>query len=118
MAKKEEKRKKVKSLYPVKKCPECFTILGLNDVECFNCGQKVEGPDERGIAKKPFDYKGYSIAVTAWVVFFVYLWLMGWSDLLVRAWKWLWKWIVQIVVSLWDYIVDWIWILWEWITSG
>lgn len=107
-----------KRLYPVKKCPECFTVLGIRDTECFNCGQKVEEPDERGIAKKPVDYKGYSLAILAWVVFFVYLWLMGWSNYLAKAWKLIWHLIVQIAVSMWDWITDWVWILWEWITNG
>jgi len=111
------KEKKVKRLYPVKKCPECFTLLGLNDVQCFNCGQKVEEPDERGIAKKPFDYKGYAIAIVSWAVFFIYLWLMGWSNYLIRAWRWIWRWIVQIAVATWDWISDWIRIIWEWILN-
>ena len=113
----DQQQKKTKRLYPVKKCPECFTILNINDEECFNCGQKVIEPDERGIAKKPFDYKAYATAIIAWIVFFVYLWLMGWSNLLMKAWRWFRGWVVKIVVSIWDYITDWIWIIWEWITS-
>jgi len=115
---KEKQNKKTKYLYPVKKCPECFTVLNLRDEECYNCGQKVEEPDERGIARKPFDYKAYSVAIVSWAVFFVYLWLMGWSNYLAKAWRYIWKWIVAIAVSIWNYITDWVWIIWEWITNG
>jgi len=83
------KEKQVKTLYPVKKCPECFTVLGLHANECFSCGQKVKEPDERGIAIKPVDYKAYSIAGLAVIALFVYSWLMGWSKGLIRVWNWI-----------------------------
>lgn len=110
--------KQSKKIHTIKKCPECFTVLGLYATECFNCGQKVIEPDERGIAKKPVDYMAYSKAIISWVVFFVFIWIMGWSNLLKRAGTWVWGWIVAIIVGIWNWIVDFIMLVWQWVTGG
>jgi hypothetical protein len=112
------KEKQAKRIHTIKKCPECFTVLGLYATECFNCGQKVEEPDERGIAKKPVDYKAYSKAILSWGALFAFIWIMGWSDLFKRAGRWMKDWIVTIVVGIWDWIVDMIMFLWGWVTGG
>lgn len=106
MKKTGSKEKQTKRIHTIKKCPECFTVLGLYATECFNCGQKVEEPDERGIAKKPVDYKAYSKAVISWLVLFAFIWFMGWLKFIGQAARWLWGWIIEIVVGIWDLIMD------------
>ncbi len=57
-----------------KKCPYCLTYLKLGDEKCYSCGAKVGKVDKLGFAQKPFNWKGYTISIIAWIAFLVYLW--------------------------------------------
>ena len=57
-----------------KKCPECFSKLPLDATRCSSCGEKISGADKFGIAKKPFNWKGYGAAIVLWIVFGYFFW--------------------------------------------
>ena len=58
-----------------KKCPECFVYLPSNATVCDSCKAKVGPADERGIAKKPTDWKSYLVAILGVLAFGIFL---GW----------------------------------------
>jgi hypothetical protein len=57
-----------------KKCPDCYTYLKADADRCTACGIKVGKRGKTGLATKPFNWKGYLIAVFAWTVFGLYIW--------------------------------------------
>ncbi len=59
----------------LKKCPECYARLKSEDAVCYVCRTKVGKADKHGIAKKPFDWKNYSVFFLSLVVFGIYMWL-------------------------------------------
>jgi hypothetical protein len=61
-----------------KKCPECFTYLPADATVCNSCNAKVGPADERGIAKKPTDWKSYLMAILGFIALGVFVW---WSFL-------------------------------------
>jgi len=66
---------KIKS---TKKCYECFAYLPSNATVCNSCNAKVGPADERGIAKKPTDWKSYFLAIVGFIAFGIFIW---WSFL-------------------------------------
>lgn len=69
-----DREKPVQLHYAIKKCPECLAQLALDTDICFSCKQKVGGVDRYGKAKKPVDWKAYTICVLAWTFLGVYVW--------------------------------------------
>lgn len=59
---------------PTKKCPYCSVTLGLDDTVCFSCKKKVGKSNEHGIAKKPFDWKGYLLSIISIVGLAYFIW--------------------------------------------
>ncbi len=62
------------SLYSLKKCPYCFTMLKLEADRCDRCKKKVGALDRAGFAQKRINWKAYGISIFAWAVFAVYVW--------------------------------------------
>lgn len=64
-----------------KRCPYCHTRLKTEDTQCFHCKNKVGPPNEFGIAKKPFDWMSYLIAIVSGggFIYFMY-WLFFIKD--------------------------------------
>jgi hypothetical protein len=58
----------------MKKCPECFTYLQLDDKVCFACHTKVGKMDKNGIAARPVDFLAYMRCLLMWAIFFLYIW--------------------------------------------
>jgi len=57
-----------------KRCPECFSKMPHRAKTCHECGQKLLEADKFGLAKKPINWSGYTIALALWVVFGYFLW--------------------------------------------
>jgi hypothetical protein len=57
-----------------KKCPNCYTYLPLSAQVCTSCHAKVGEVDKLGFAAKPFDWKGYLLAVVTVAGFVVFMW--------------------------------------------
>jgi hypothetical protein len=57
-----------------KKCPECFTKLPIEASTCTACKQRVGEVDKFGIAKKPFAWKGYGLALFLWILLIYFIW--------------------------------------------
>jgi len=68
------KNQKSKQAYETKKCPECFTHLPLNAEKCSVCKTPVGAVNRHGTAKKPIDWRGYSICLLAWLILGIYIW--------------------------------------------
>ena len=58
----------------LKRCPECFAYIALDLKKCPECSQKVGNANKFGIAKKPFNWKGYLITFAAWAILFYFIW--------------------------------------------
>ncbi len=71
---KSKKNKKKIAIHHSKKCHNCGVHLNLKATECFSCNQKVGKVDKHGIAKKPFDWRGYLTCLVAWITFGIYFW--------------------------------------------
>jgi hypothetical protein len=67
-------REKLIKSYRTKRCPNCNTNLAVTAIRCDGCGRTVGEVNEHGIAKKPFDWKGYLMAVIAVGAFCVFVW--------------------------------------------
>ena len=67
-------KNKAKNTHLTKKCPECFTYLPLGAKVCTSCHAKVGEVNKLGFAVKPFDWKGYLLAVVTVVGFVVFMW--------------------------------------------
>jgi hypothetical protein len=67
-------REKLIRSYRTKRCPHCSTHLELQAAICQGCGRRVGEVNEHGIAKKPFDWKGYLMAVLAVGAFAGFVW--------------------------------------------
>jgi hypothetical protein len=63
-----------KNTHLTKKCPECFTYLPLSAKVCTYCHAKVGLVDKQGFAAKPFDWKGYLLAVVTVAGFVAFMW--------------------------------------------
>ena len=57
-----------------KRCPYCSTPMPANSEKCFACGAKVGKLGKFGLAKKPFDWKGYLIFILSFVGLGLYIW--------------------------------------------
>jgi hypothetical protein len=66
--------KNKRQAYTSKKCYECLSELTLETRVCFSCGQKVGPADKNGIAKRPIDWKAYTVALLACLGFCYYMW--------------------------------------------
>ena len=72
---KEQKQKKKKRLtFEDKRCPECFARLPLETDFCSACCQKVGDVNKYGLAKKPINWRGYSICLVSMLAFGIYIW--------------------------------------------
>lgn len=60
---------------PSKKCWNCFVRLPLDVTMCYSCKKKVGEVNEHGIAQKPFDWLGYTLAIVSMTAF---VWYMFW----------------------------------------
>ena len=58
----------------MKKCPNCFTYIQLDEKKCPACQSKVGNIGKDGIAKKPVDWMSYFRAVLMWTIFGLYMW--------------------------------------------
>jgi hypothetical protein len=66
--------KKRTNTHLTKKCPQCYVYLPLSARECPSCHSKVGEVDQLGFAAKPFDWKGYLLAVVAIAGFVIFMW--------------------------------------------
>lgn len=67
---------KTKSRHVNKRCPYCNTYLPLKAMQCTSCKRKVREVDEHGVAKKPFNWFGYLVAILSCCAFAIYMyWL-------------------------------------------
>lgn len=57
-----------------KKCPECMEYMPLHVDVCPACKLPVGKINKHGMAVRKTDWKGYSVAIVAWLVFFFYVW--------------------------------------------
>ena len=57
-----------------KKCPECFAYLPSNATVCDSCNTRVGPADDRGIAKRPTDWKSYLVAIGGIIGFGIFIW--------------------------------------------
>ncbi len=64
----------VKRIRNVKRCPDCFAHIPVDAKVCTECFQKVGEPDADGLAKKPFNWKGYLSMIVAWILLGWYVW--------------------------------------------
>lgn len=60
--------------YRTKRCPYCNAHLDLKVSRCNDCGRAVGEVNEHGMAKKPFDYKAYIMAIIAVGAFCGFIW--------------------------------------------
>lgn len=58
----------------IKRCPYCSTNLSIRETRCSACKRKVGEANKHGIAKKPFDWKGYGMSVLATIAFIGFMW--------------------------------------------
>ncbi len=68
-----KRKDKKRPNYSSKRCPNCATELPLRMTVCLECKQKLGEVDRYGIAKKPTDWKAYTICIIAWTVFIGYV---------------------------------------------
>ncbi len=59
---------------PSKKCPECYEFMPLKARICPSCKTKVGDIDSTGMAKRATDWKAYSAAALAILIFALYIW--------------------------------------------
>ncbi|HAO19319.1 MAG: hypothetical protein BWK80_44650 [Desulfobacteraceae bacterium IS3] len=59
---------------PSKKCWNCFVRLPLEVTQCYSCRKKVGDINEHGIARKPLDWLGYTLAIGSMSAFVYYIW--------------------------------------------
>jgi hypothetical protein len=59
---------------PSKKCPECYDFMPLSAKICPSCKTRVGRIDNTGMARRAFDWKAYSAAFIAILIFIVYIW--------------------------------------------
>lgn len=57
-----------------KKCPECLTLLPASAKVCTGCQRKVGPVNRYGMARRPVDWKGYTICLLAWAALGIYIW--------------------------------------------
>lgn len=62
------------SLYSLKKCPYCYTMLKLEADRCDRCKNRVGVLNRAGFAQKLINWKAYTISVLAWAAFGFYIW--------------------------------------------
>ena len=76
MVKPEEEyyRPREASDYLTKKCPHCYAYLPLDATVCTSCKSRVGEVDKLGFAKKPFDWRGYLMAVLSIAALVVFCW--------------------------------------------
>jgi len=67
-------QQKSKTAYNTKKCPECFTHLPLNAKKCTVCNTLVSDVNRHGMAKRPIDWRAYTICFLSWLVLGLYIW--------------------------------------------
>ena len=60
--------------YVSKKCPECMEYMPLHVDVCPSCKLPVGKINKHGMATRKTDWKAYSTAVAAWIIFFLYIW--------------------------------------------
>ena len=66
------------SRHSIKKCPECYVYVPVNETRCPSCKTKLAGVDPKtGLAKKPVDWMSYlmsaaTIALLAGFLYYVY----------------------------------------------
>jgi hypothetical protein len=57
-----------------KKCPQCYTYIPLNALQCPSCKTKVGKVDKHGMATKRVDWGSYVICILAWLTLAIYVW--------------------------------------------
>ncbi len=55
--------------FTVKKCPYCYTYVAVKDGQCKSCGKRIGPVDRTGWARKMLDWKAYTGAIVAIVLF-------------------------------------------------
>lgn len=58
---------------PTKKCPYCATYVKRDATRCDFCNRKIGEINEYGVAKKPFNFMSYVVAIGAVAVLVGYL---------------------------------------------
>lgn len=57
-----------------KKCPECMAYMPIKAQVCPSCKTSVGKINRHGMASRKTDWKGYTTAAIAWIIFFLYVW--------------------------------------------
>ncbi len=63
---------------PTKKCPYCYARVLTDATKCPECDNKIGAPDKFNMAKKPFDWMAYLLAIIAlgalgWFCFWLFI---------------------------------------------
>ena len=61
-------------IHSTKRCWNCNTHLDLKIDRCTYCKAKVLEVNEHGVAKKPFDWKGYIMTLVATTALVSFMW--------------------------------------------
>ena len=59
----------------VKKCPQCFSNLPMQETVCPWCNQRMKASaDKHGYAKKPVNWYAYLTCLVSWLGLAMYIW--------------------------------------------
>ena len=61
------------SMYPSKKCPECYTYAPLESRICPSCKARLGKVDKHGMASRTTNWKANIICIIAWLIFAIFV---------------------------------------------
>ena len=61
-------------MFETKKCPECYTYLLTDAIECDFCHTKVRRLDKGGLAKRSINWMSYIHCLLAWICLAIFVW--------------------------------------------
>lgn len=113
----------------LKKCPYCNAYVKVEKRRCSECDARLGAVGRDGIARKPIDWRAYTVCILTWLGLFSYFWVLGWSDPMLHFLKqlyatlqiWTLKFLLAIwgiLVSTWDRIMEIFLRFYQWIMSG
>jgi len=62
-------------LSAIKRCPQCFSSLAMNEMVCPWCHQRLKASvNKHGYAKKPVNWYSYMTCLLSWLGVAFYIW--------------------------------------------
>jgi hypothetical protein len=59
----------------IKRCPQCFSSLTMDEMVCPSCNQKLKASiNKHGYAKKPVNWHAYLMCLLSWAGMALYIW--------------------------------------------